>query len=210
MIKQLVDIFRDEKSIIKIQQKLPILFRMAELDSQRAGKIGMEVGTIRERIVVSYLIYRFGEDNVNSDIPTTEPEIDVELFHEPISIKTMTGKISSGFKLCWTVDADSAFRFINQYKPSCDILFAQIIWDNEGYLFYIPKEVQLEVFKYRGRNSYLKMPKAGTNPRGVEITGDALRLLIEDEHTLRLKINWVKEQVEYNAFKRWVDLWEQE
>jgi len=31
--------------------------QIAELESQRAGKVGMEVGSIRERIIVSLLIY---------------------------------------------------------------------------------------------------------------------------------------------------------
>jgi hypothetical protein len=210
MIKQLVDIFKEEKSIKKIQKKLPVLFRMAELDSQRADKIGMEVGTIRERIIVSYFIYRFGKENVDANIPTTKPEVDVILFDQPISIKTMTGKSFSGVKLSWTVDAASAIRFINTYKPSCDIIFVRIHWDNEGYLYYIPKEVQLEVLNKISKESYLKMPKEGTNPRGVEITGEALRLLIEHKNTFHIKINWVKEKIEYNSFKRWVDLWDQE
>ena len=44
--------------------RLPYLFHLAELDSSRAGKIGMEVGSLRERIIVALLIYKFGEDNV--------------------------------------------------------------------------------------------------------------------------------------------------
>jgi hypothetical protein len=45
----------------QIAQKLPYLFRIAEVESSRAGKIGMEVGSVREEIIVSLLIYKFGE-----------------------------------------------------------------------------------------------------------------------------------------------------
>jgi len=82
----LIEIFEDEKLIRKIRQRLPFLFQLAELESSRAGKIGMEVGSLRERILIALLIYKFGEENVETDIPITEPEVDVRLFGEPISI----------------------------------------------------------------------------------------------------------------------------
>lgn len=87
---------------------MPKLFLLAEMESQRAGKIGMEVGSIRERILVSLLIYKFGEENVETEIPITKPEEDVQVFNSPISIKTKTGTGFSGVKLIWTVDAQKA------------------------------------------------------------------------------------------------------
>ena len=40
-----------DKTITKIQKKLPFLFQLAEMESlQRAGKVGMEVGSLRENI----------------------------------------------------------------------------------------------------------------------------------------------------------------
>ncbi len=70
----LSDIFTEVEIVTKIQDKLPKLFQIAELESQRAGKIGMEVGSIRERIIVSLLVYKFGEENVETELPITEPE----------------------------------------------------------------------------------------------------------------------------------------
>jgi len=55
----IVELFTDEKIVSRIKNKLPKLFHIADLESQRAGKIGMEVGSIRERIIVSLLIYKF-------------------------------------------------------------------------------------------------------------------------------------------------------
>lgn len=71
----------------------------------------MEVGTIRERILSALLIYKYAEENVKTDIPTTEAELDVLLYGQPISIKIITGKGFGGVKLVWTVDAKKAIEF---------------------------------------------------------------------------------------------------
>jgi len=44
MNNHLIEIFEDEELKTKIQKKLPYLFGIAELESSRAGKIGMQVG----------------------------------------------------------------------------------------------------------------------------------------------------------------------
>ncbi len=50
MSSRLIEIFEDKKLVEKIRKRLPYLFYLAELESSRAGKIGMEVGSLRERI----------------------------------------------------------------------------------------------------------------------------------------------------------------
>lgn len=62
MPSKLAEIFNDEKLIGKIKNRLPHLFQLAELESSRAGKIGMEVGSLREKIITALLIYRFGKE----------------------------------------------------------------------------------------------------------------------------------------------------
>lgn len=89
MSNRLIEILEDEKLIERNKKRLPRLFQLAEFESSRAGKIGMKVGSVRERIIVALLIYKFGEANVESEIPITEAEVDVRLFGEPISIKTI-------------------------------------------------------------------------------------------------------------------------
>jgi len=111
MFSRLVEIFEDRELIEKIKKRLPYLFQLAELDSSRAGKIGMEVGSLREKIIVALLIYKFGEENVETKMPITEPEVDVRLFGQPVSVKTLTGKRFGGVKLIWTVDAQKAKEF---------------------------------------------------------------------------------------------------
>lgn len=210
MSNRLIEIFKDEKLVTRIKNRLPYLFQLAEFESSRAGKIGMEVGSVRERIIVALLIYKFGEANVESEIPITEPEVDVKLFGEPISVKTITGNSFGGVKMIWTVDAEKARQFSEEYQPSCDILLVQINWEKEGGFYYIPMKVQKRLFDKMGRKEYIKLPKAGTNPRGVEITREALTKLVEDSETKSIKINWQRSEIKFNPYSRWVDLWREE
>lgn len=195
-------VFYDKMMVEKIQKKLPYLFQLAEFECSRAGKIGMEIGSVREKIIVSLLIYRFGQENVNQNIPITESEIDVILFDAPISIKTITGRNLSGVKLIWTVDEAKAIQFSNEYEPSCDIILVQINWDNCGGFFYIPLNAQEELFERIGRQRYIKLPKAGTNPRGVEIAKEALLNLINDNRTKKISIEWKRTSIDYDPYKK--------
>jgi hypothetical protein len=176
------------------------------LESSRAGKVGMEVGFLRERIIVALLIYVFSEENVKTDIPITEAETDVIVFYEAISIKTITG--NSAIKLIWTVDKEKALEFANNYIPSCDMIFVQINWNNSGGFYYFTKELQIEVLNKLGRDKYIKLPKVGTNPRGTEMTIKALKTLIE-ESTYKILINWQKEILDYRPINRWIELWQE-
>jgi len=154
-----------------------MLFYLAELESSRAGKIGMEVGSARERILIALLIYKFGQENVETNIPITEPEVDVKVFGKPISIKTMTGRRLGSVKLIWTVDAEQALRFSRAYSPCYDTILVQVNWDSLGWIFYFPCATQKETLQRIGRERYIILPKAGTNPRGVEISSEALNTL---------------------------------
>ena len=57
MNSRIIEIFEDEVLRERIRKKLPHLFSIAELESSRAGKIGMEGGSIREKILVALFIY---------------------------------------------------------------------------------------------------------------------------------------------------------
>ena len=205
----LAQLFEDEEVVSKVEQRLPRLFQLAELESSRAGKVGMEVGSVRERIIVALLIYKFGEENVETEIPITEPEVDARLFGEPLSIKTITGTFS-GVKVIWTVDAEKAKEFRENYYPICDILLVQIKWNDVGGLYYIPVQAQRKLFDKIGRENYIKLPKAGTNPRGVEFAKNVLACLTADSQAKNIEINWQKSDIGFNAYKRWLDLWRED
>jgi len=208
MSSKLIEIFQDDLIQNKIKTKLPYLFSIAEIEASRAGKIGMEVGSLREKILIALLIYRFGHENVDYELPITEPEVDVNLFNSPISIKTITG--FGGVKANWTVDAASAQSFVDNYEPKADILLAQINWGKTGYLYYIPLESQEKVLKAVGAKNYLKLPKPGTNPRGVEFNKGALLMLQGDRDTKSIEIHWSRPTSAvplYEAYRRWVEYW---
>lgn len=208
MSSRLAEIFEDENLITKIKNKLPYLFQLAELETSRAGKIGMEVGSLREKILIALLMYKFGEENVETDIPITEPEVDVKLFGKPISIKTITGL--SGVKLIWTVDAEKAKIFRETYVPHSDMLLVQIKWNSNGAIYYIPLETQKKVLVELGREKYIKLPKPGTNPRGVEITKEGLLRLLRNESIKKIEIFWKRYEIKFNPYKRWIDYWRED
>jgi hypothetical protein len=210
MAGKLIEIFTDKNLVEKIKKRLPYLFQLAELESSRAGKTGMEVGSVRERIIVALLIYKFGEANIETEIPITESEVDAKLFGEPVSVKTITGKSLGGVKLIWTVDAQKAIEFRENYYPSCDILLVQINWGDTGGFFYIPVDLQEKLFDKMGRENYIKLPKAGTNPRGAEITKESLSNLVADKQCQRIIIEWQKTKIDFNPYKKWVDFWEED
>ena len=143
----------------RIQERLPELFYIAELKSSRAGRVGMEVGSAREKIVIALLIYKFGQENIDTDIPITEPEVDVRLLGDPLSIKTITGRKLGGVKIVWTVDAEQALRFSLDYTPKCGMLLVQVNWDDLGGVFFFPASAQGETMQRIGRQNYIKLPK---------------------------------------------------
>ena len=199
-------LFSDADLAQRIKRKLPTLFQLAEMDSSRAGKVGMEVGSVRERIIIALLMFKFGESNVKTDIPITEPETDVILYEKPISIKTISGSLG-GVKLIWTVDARKALEFSKNYYPSKDLLLAQINWSGTGYFYYFPISSQVRIFDKIGRKNYIKLPKKGTNPRGVEITKEALELLGQDSEIKKIEIDWKRGEPNQSVYDRWLELW---
>ncbi len=210
MLDPIVEIFKDDRLVEKIKRLLPLLFQLAEFESSRAGKVGMEVGSVRERIIIALLIYKFGEENVETNIPITEPEVDVKVYGIPISIKTISGSKVRGVKLIWTVDAIKSKEFLKNYFPKSNILLVHVRWGRCGGFYYIPLEVQRHVFELLGREKYIKLPKEGTNPRGVEISDEALHWMVQDSRTKHLDILWKRIEINYNPYKRWVDLWKED
>lgn len=206
-------LFTDDKIIRKIKARLPHLFYLAQIDSSRAGKIGMQIGSMRENVLVALLMYQFGIENVNVDIPITKTEIDVIVSGSPISIKTVSIKTRTNFggiKAVWTVDAAKVREFIMNYRPSAHILLVQVNFGGTGIFSLIPLSVQKEILSQTGNDNYLKPPKEGTNPRGVEFTQNAMNRLISHPDTKKFEIEWIRPTVEYNIYKRWIDYWTEE
>jgi len=71
-------------------------------------------------------------------------------------------------------------------------------------------EDQITLFESIGRNRYIKLPKPGTNPRGVEITKEALSTLVNFNNSKRIDVIWRRTTIDFNPYKRWVDYWREE
>lgn len=201
------DLFTCEEKIDRVKNKLPILFALAEKEASRGGKLGMEIGSVRERILIALLIHYFGKDNVDTDVPITDSEIDVKLFDRSISIKTKTGTGTSGIKAVWTVDWDRAKQFVDEYQPSLDIILVRIVWSKIGGMYLIPLSVQQEIFDDMGFEKYMKLPPKNTNPRGVEYASEVVKKWIEHEDTKHIEIKWERPEVDLDVYQHWVDQW---
>ena len=209
MSSRLYELFADRLLVEKITRRLPHLFHYAERDSSRAGHVGMEVGSLRERILVSLLILKFSRENVQTELPIALHDVDVELFGEPISVKTLTTNTPriGPVKAIWTVDATRARDFVQTFSPTSDYLLAHLVWEDEGGLYYVPLAVQEDVFARLGRARYFKLPKPGTNPRGVEISQEAMSQLVGDPRSLRIRIRWDRPTAPYDQYERWIEYW---
>lgn len=209
-----IKLFDDSLIVKRIKNRLPKLFQLAELESSRNGKIGMEIGSVRERILIALLMFKYGIDIVDPDIPITAPEIDVIVADQPLSIKTVTvsknGRWSS-IKLIWTVDHQKALEFKNNYEPSCDMMVAKICWGGKGKLLLFPKSAQQDVLESIGRDNYIKLPKENTNARGVEINAEALKQLELHPATRSIDINFARQKMDYReVYTKWLDAWRDE
>ena len=60
-----------------------------------------------------------------------------------------------------------------------------------------------------GRENYLRLPKAGMQPRGVELSREALTALVAKKAARRLLIRWERPAKD-DPYQRWVDYWRQE
>ncbi|CUT02876.1 ThaI family type II restriction endonuclease [Candidatus Chrysopegis kryptomonas] len=196
------------------------MFSLAEAEISKGSKIGMEIGTIREQILIALLIYKFGTDNVEI-AGINSPDFDLKLFGFPVSIKTKTGAIpkriirlsGSGVKLIWTVDWNKVDEFFNSYEPKSELLLVEVVWEKNGGFYYFPLETQKEIFESLGREKYIFKHRKGTNPRGVEISNLGLIELANHYRTRKIEINWQRPEKKidpYEPFRRWIELWERD
>lgn len=186
------------------QKNLPFLFKKAELETTRGGKIGMEVGVLRERILCSILIKSFGVENIITEFGVTENSKDVKVFDDTLSIKTFTNDGYSGIKVFWASDNQSVKTAVDSYKPKNHLLVSQIKWGTiGGGLFLIPLELQNIFFEKCGVDNYLKV-NSGNN-RGISFKTTVLKEMINHKDTKKIKIDWKIPEFKLNVFERWIN-----
>jgi hypothetical protein len=185
-----------------VKKNLPHLFEFAEIECSRGGKIGMQVGTVREDIIYALTRSFVGSDNVNDAGSIKETSKDIILLGNEVSIKTFTGTYSGNVKVFWTSDTKLAEEFCKNYKPKYDMIIASIMWgSNKGGLYYIDLETQQEIIEEIGLENYIKT-EPGTNNRGIKIRKNAMNLLLNHKNTIKIQIDWVKNNLNYDRLER--------
>lgn len=192
-----------EENMIFIQKRLPTIFYIAESEVRSlSGKLGPEIGLLREKILISMLRI-LTKENTKPNINPMTSEVDAEVFNKPLSIKT--SKNTSNIKIFWTADQLSAERFVENFKPTMDILFVHIAWGKNKNLYLIPLSVQEETFDIVGKE-FLKAPKPGTNSRGVCFNPKIFKKLLDHCETTRIPIFWSEPEIKCDSYERWVKL----
>ena len=189
---------------------MPTLFNMVELENRRGNKLGMEVGTARERVLIALFMYVYGSRSVEFP-PSTSPELDVLVNDQPVSIKTKMNRGLSGVKLVWTVDWNKIEEFLKAYVPASHMLYVNIVWGETGKLFLIPMHAQQDILSKLTIDNYVKVPPRGTNPRGVELSKTAMQYLQTHSDTQPLPISWKRDNSllgEQVLYDRWIRLWD--
>lgn len=192
-MRSLSEAFNDKKFKEEVQRQLPGLIAKADIEASRVGNTGLEKGSFRKKYLIDFFIDHLSGENVETGFPIGMPDIDVKIFTLPVKIKTITGK--RGIKIKWTIDRGKVENYLSNYNPSYGILLVRLNWDMKernrpSGLFWIPLEAQQRVLKRLGTEKYLKPPKLGTNSRGIELSREALKNLLNDIDTKHIDINW--------------------
>jgi len=74
----------------------------------------------------------------------------------------------------------------------------------------LSKDELIETLQQIGRERYIKLPKAGTNPRGVEISSEALIILANHPQSMKIPVQWTRKVMDFNPYERWLKLWERD
>lgn len=187
-----------------VKNNLPKLFKKAEIESMRGGKIGMEVGVLRERILIALLLKSFGDKNVKFDFSSTDNSKDTQVFDDVLSIKTFMNNGYGGIKVFWASDNKTVRNAVSNYVPQNHLLISNINWGTKnGGLYLIDLETQLEIFNNIGVEKYLKINNG--NNRGISIQTEVLKTLLSHKKTKRIIVNWEDPKLNYNIYERWIN-----
>ena len=198
----IIELFSDRNATTKFTLGLPQAFERASLELPGGNPA---VGFLREHAITGFFKGYFG-DRAKIPAEGNKREFDVDICGHQLSIKTVTGR--GRVKVLWTADTYSVNAEIDGgYSPSCDMFLTRIFWEQKKEsVFYIPKEVQIEVFESDGADNYLSSATM-TNNRGIEISTLSMNTLQAHADTRKLSVNWEKLGIEYTPYDRWEDFW---
>ena len=138
---ELKDLFTDEEKVSKLIK----LYQMSETEHKRNNKLTADVGTSREKDIISFMKYYYS-DFLNYDIDN-EKEEDLIFKNTKISIKhsSMKRVTNQNIKILWTVNKDLQQKFIETFEFNCDLLIVYVRFDTnqkgEIEVLYILKDI---------------------------------------------------------------------
>lgn len=177
-------IFGNNDFIKKIQKRLPKFIFDLNSAFKKGGKLSPDIGNLREKMMIGIFKKQY-PIKIQYDFESQEAELDFKFENENISFKT---SISKGFKLIWTSNYDKAMEFYENFTPSCSIVLL-LFQKRLGGLYYFPLKLLIGTRKKLG-DKFLKTPKKGTNPRGVELSTEAFNEMIRSPLCKKISINW--------------------
>lgn len=194
-----VDLFKSEKTKRELQTKFPYILHLHETEDKT--KLSNDV----KQMLISYLIYRCGSKNVSILHESYKPDIDIKLYNRPIGIKVHIGELFIlGLKLTDTLDIAAAQNLIESYLPSSDLIVIHINKEKHSGIYFIPRDVQLEVFNLLGRKDYFVVPTRNE----VRISPLAISEMLNNANTVKIDIDWAtKHRLNYGPYAKWIGFW---
>ena len=204
-------LFSDQEFIDYMQKFWPKFLLTLNGRCTHNARLGQEVGKLRERALI-YLLYRFLGEAIDqcpvdsNSVGVHEKEKDVSIFDRDVSIKTLTGKNGkyAPLKLSWVDDQEKAKEFIDNFKPTCDLLVACIDWGSESSIYYIDCKTQLEVLESLDADKRLVLTKGYT--KGTRLHSSAWKGMLDHKDTLKIPIKWPEEQKDDNMLDQFWDM----
>ncbi|MHA1723393.1 MAG: ThaI family type II restriction endonuclease [Promethearchaeota archaeon] len=177
-------IFNNIEFINKIKKRLPKLIYDLDSAFRKGGKLSPDIGNLREKMMIGILKKQY-PNKIKYNFESQESELDFKFEDENISFKT---SISKRFKLIWTANYRKAIEFYENFIPSCSIILLLFQKKARGLYYFLLK--LLIVTHNKLNELFLKKPKKGTNPRGVELSTKAFNEMIKSPLYKKISIDW--------------------
>jgi hypothetical protein len=164
-------------------KKLIYLYQSSQNECVRNGKLTPEIGSFREKDIISWFSYFIKDVRYNINNSNEE---DVIIKNRHISIKHSSNikTVSSGIKVKWTVDKDKQIIFIDNYIFKCDILLLYIRFDKNLKsgtieIIYVLQNILVKLQEQFKLSKQQVFKTLNGNSRGIELNNDYFKKIIE-------------------------------
>ena len=213
MSSVLANLLNNGSAVDMLREGLPHAFEIAAAEASRVrlnkgtglaqSTTGQEVGVLRERVILGYLISQLGEVNVQLRAPGASM-VDASIAGQPLEIKTVTKRGLVTAK--WTSDNSSVDQVLEEFAFTSDLLLVRIWWDSDqGSMFFIPVEVLSEVTA--SFPDFLQSQR-GTNNRGIKIKDAFMKQVERHDSTVEVPIDWRRsDEALQSPIVRYINYW---